>query len=251
MFKLKSKFYILIFLTFIGFTIIGTLSHEFGHIAVAKYLGYKTELSYGSMIYHFEDYPEEYLKDENYLKIQDLFKDYKDDEILPNFIIKQYEKLNKQLEEDYPDTIRPENDDFLITLGGPMQTVITSCIGLYILWKRKSKDCKKFNILDWFGVFLGLFILREIYNTISALLSVVILNENKFYGDEFNISRYFEFNQWVAPIVSTLIGSIIVYYIIFKVIPKKYRFSFIISGFIGGLFGYFIWFKVIGPIVLP
>ena len=31
-----------IVLAFVVFTIIGTLSHELGHIAVAKYLGYQT-----------------------------------------------------------------------------------------------------------------------------------------------------------------------------------------------------------------
>ena len=36
---------------FILFTIIGTISHEYGHIIVAKFLGYGTELHYGSMNY--------------------------------------------------------------------------------------------------------------------------------------------------------------------------------------------------------
>ncbi len=33
------------------FTVVGTLSHEYGHIVVAKYLGYETKLHYGSMNY--------------------------------------------------------------------------------------------------------------------------------------------------------------------------------------------------------
>jgi len=36
-------------LSFILFTIIGTLSHEVGHIAVAEALGYETKLHFGSM----------------------------------------------------------------------------------------------------------------------------------------------------------------------------------------------------------
>ena len=42
------KFIILTFI-FILFTPIGTISHEYGHIAVAKLLGYKTTLHYASM----------------------------------------------------------------------------------------------------------------------------------------------------------------------------------------------------------
>ncbi len=37
--------------TFVVFTAIGTVSHEYGHIIVAKYLGYETTLHYGSMSY--------------------------------------------------------------------------------------------------------------------------------------------------------------------------------------------------------
>lgn len=40
---------VLIILCFILFTIIGTLSHELGHIVPAKILGYQTTLHYGSM----------------------------------------------------------------------------------------------------------------------------------------------------------------------------------------------------------
>lgn len=41
-----------IFFGFIVFTVIGTLSHEMGHIAIARILGYKTTLHYGSMNYY-------------------------------------------------------------------------------------------------------------------------------------------------------------------------------------------------------
>ena len=48
-FNFIPHFAIRIACTFIFFTVIGTLSHEYGHIAVAKYFGYETELHYGSM----------------------------------------------------------------------------------------------------------------------------------------------------------------------------------------------------------
>ena len=52
-FNFILHFAIRIACTFIFFTVIGTLSHEYGHIAVAKYFGYETELHYGSM--EFDD----------------------------------------------------------------------------------------------------------------------------------------------------------------------------------------------------
>jgi hypothetical protein len=48
------KFIILTFI-FILFTPIGTISHEYGHIVVAKFLGYKTTLHYASMNWYSED----------------------------------------------------------------------------------------------------------------------------------------------------------------------------------------------------
>jgi hypothetical protein len=55
-FEILPKFFFIIFLAFILFTIIGTLSHELGHIAVAKYFGYETTLDYGSMAYSKDFY---------------------------------------------------------------------------------------------------------------------------------------------------------------------------------------------------
>jgi hypothetical protein len=43
------KNFILLSLTFILFTVLGTLTHEGGHIAAAKYYGYEPTLHYGSM----------------------------------------------------------------------------------------------------------------------------------------------------------------------------------------------------------
>ncbi len=45
------KNFILLSLTFILFTVLGTLTHEGGHIAAAKYYGYETTLHYSSMNY--------------------------------------------------------------------------------------------------------------------------------------------------------------------------------------------------------
>ena len=45
------KKFLIIVIGFILFTIVGTQSHELGHILVAKFFGYKTSLNYGSMTY--------------------------------------------------------------------------------------------------------------------------------------------------------------------------------------------------------
>ena len=50
-FQFLPHFSIRIVITFVVFTAIGTILHEFGHQAVAEYFGYETKLSYGSVNY--------------------------------------------------------------------------------------------------------------------------------------------------------------------------------------------------------
>ena len=52
---LDPKLLLYLVLSFILATIVGTLSHEGGHIAAAKYYGYETTLHYGSMNYNRPD----------------------------------------------------------------------------------------------------------------------------------------------------------------------------------------------------
>ena len=60
--KLKFQPYYLFLFTvgFMLFTVIGTVSHEYGHIIVAKYFGYETTLHYGSASWDKNNGWEEY-----------------------------------------------------------------------------------------------------------------------------------------------------------------------------------------------
>ena len=245
-FNFNAKFSGLIVLVFILFTIVGTLTHEVGHILIAKFLGYETELYYGSMNYFHKGYNEDNDVKE-YFKLakannNQIVKD------LPFPEKERFKALELTLNAKYPIN---NKHAFLITLGGPLQTLITCFLGLCILWYRKSTNKKEFKTLDWLGVFLTLFILREVFNTIMALCSFVVFKTNKFYGDEFDISRALEMNQWVVPIITAIIGILISGVIVFKVIPQKYRLSFIISGCIGSLLGFTLWFYFLGPMLIP
>lgn len=51
---LKLRYGLFFTFAFIIFTVIGTLSHEMGHIVLAKILGYETTLHYASMIWEGE-----------------------------------------------------------------------------------------------------------------------------------------------------------------------------------------------------
>ncbi|SHG40707.1 hypothetical protein [Winogradskyella jejuensis] len=238
------KFSLTIVIAFIAFTIIGTQLHEMGHVLVAKYYGYQTELYHDSMTY----YEKGIGQDKNYLELKNLYEQYDnfDYESFPEDVKEKIKILNERLDEKYPN--QDNNDGIYISLGGPLQTILTSLIGLSILLYRRKNDYE-FKLLDWLSIFLALFILREIFNFCQAVFGFLLLGQKEFYGDEFAISQDLGFNQWLIPSIMLLIGVFISLWVIFKIIPLKYRFSFIVSGFVGGLLGFAIWFGFLGEFV--
>lgn len=241
-FKILPKWLLIFSTIFIACTIIGTQTHELGHIAVAKSLGFETVLSYGSMSYNQVGFSE----DEDVIAWRKIFKEigHYDD-----FSTAQKNKVNalyEKIETKFP--IDPKQS-FYVTLGGPAQTILTCFIGLFILAYRNHRKEDEFKTLDWLGVFLSLFILREVFNTVMAGAKYLINGTKHFRGDEFHISEYLGFNYWTIPIMTAILGAIIASFVIFMIIPKRFRFTFIIAGFIGSISGFIMWFNYLGPLL--
>ena len=247
--SLDIKQLIFLSLGFVLFTIIGTVTHEYGHIAVAKSLGYETTLHYGSM----NSYPQGYLNDNDVIALKNLTKDYigiKYDN-WPIEIKEKAEAYYDILDKRYWN--EKSNDGLLITIGGPLQTILTGTIGLLILiWRRKTIYKNGMKIIDWLFVFLSLFWLREIFNLVTSIGGEFISpNGNWFGGDELYISQ--ELNLWsgtISLILATL-GIVVAIYVIFRIIPITKRLTFILSGIIGGISGFGLWMNLIGPKILP
>lgn len=224
--KFNFNHFIIFTICFVLFTIIGTLLHEYGHILVAKSYGYKTYLHYGSMHSNIGD---------DYEKLDTSF-----------------EKLNKAKYEEIKTALKILGKrSFYITLGGPAQTIITGLLGLSILYFRRNRNSIKFLLIDWLAVFLALFWLREVFNLFMGLLRGLFNRGNYFGGDEYFLSTYLDLPNGAFSITLGSIGLFISLMVIFKIIPKKKRFTFIVSGLTGGLLGFYWWMYVIGPVLLP
>ena len=234
---------------FILFTVIGTISHEYGHIIVAKSFGYETTLHYGSMNY----LPKGYLEDKDVIAVRDLTKDYVDIEYdsWPKDIKEKTEDYNNILQKRYWN--KKSNSGLLVTVGGPLQTTLTGTIGLLILlWRRKSIYKNGLKVLDWLAIFLSLFWLREIFNLVTSIGGELISpNGTWFGGDELYISQSLNLWSGTISLILATIGTIIAIYVVFRIIPKKIRLTFILSGFIGGIVGFILWMNIIGPKILP
>ena len=223
---------------FILFTIIGTISHEFGHVLMAKSLGYNTALHYGSMNY------KKYGINTNE-KIIEIFERNK-------YAIQNKKEFTEKLE-FYTLVNKQQKDSFLIRIGGPFQTIITGLIGFFLLYKRNRFSTSHFSKIDWLLVFLSLFWLRQIFNPVFSVLKRIFRGNGTFFGrgDETEIAEYLNLSIGTIDIMLGLIGLFICFFVVFKLTPIKHRYTFILSGLVGGSLGFYIWMYKIGPLILP
>lgn len=234
--SIDIKHLIFISLGFVLFTIIGTVSHEFGHIIVAKSLGYETTLHYGSMNYHNSSFQKNIIEIYNQNKT----------EIENGTEFKQkteYENGVKKL----------TNDILLVRIGGPLQTVITGIIGLIIIfWRRKKINEYRLKLFDWLAVFLSLFWLREVFNLTMSIGSELIKPDGSYFGgDEKKISELLNLWSGTVSCVLGIIGLFISIFIVFRIVPKHLRLTFVAGGFLGGIFGFILWMNILGSKILP
>ena len=223
-------------LGFILSTIIGTVSHEYGHYTVAKSLGYSSTVSYG-------------------------YTNWDDNNTRP-FIDSTYSKYSNEinLNIDYPrksefDQIQQKliKDDFWITLGGPIQTMLTGTLGLILLLNQRAKILRtqRINLYQWFCIFLSLFWLRQFTNLVTWVIGYFIKGKFSLNGDEIGLALSLGLPKETLAVCTAIIGLLILIFVVLKIIPVDKRITFISAGLFGGIFGYLFWLYCIGPIVMP
>lgn len=205
--KIHKHLLLYLILGFIVSTIVGTLSHEFGHYSVAKLFGYDARMSYATTWWG------------------------------------KY----------YPEQIINRFDGYYITLGGPMQTMLTGTIGFIVLCiNRKSfQIAQKLSFKQWFFIFLALFWLRQIVIFAIQVAKLLFATKYRSYADEVKLTYYLHLPIWTITTFTALIGMVIFALVIFKFIPQQQRITFILAGLIGGVSGYVLWLKILGPTILP
>lgn len=140
---------------------------------------------------------------------------------------------------------------FLCSIAGPLQTIITGLIGFTILIVRNRVRIKTFSKIDFIATFLSLFWLRECFNLITIIISSIFNKTVALNGDEIYISNYLGFNPFFFNLTLGIMGAIICFVTVFKLLPTKYRLNIIIGSLFGTCIGFVIWFYFLGKIVLP
>ena len=232
---LDIKLGIYLILSFIIFTIIGTVSHELGHYTVAKILGHEASINYA------------------HTRHVDVNSRTQIDQI--------YAKYSNEIPKgDYPEKQQYEiivskmiHDSFIVTIGGPLQTMLTGTIGLIILFIQRKKffTSVKLDMNQWVIIFVTLFWLRQSFNFAHGIVKYILVGKFPYSNDEARLANHLHINELSITTSTALIGAVILYIIVFKYIPISQRLTFIVSGLIGGLLGFYIWLILLGPIVMP
>ncbi len=229
--------FLFISLGFVCFTVIGTLSHELGHFAVAKYLGMiNIELHYSSVNY---DNPMIDYQRELYTKYEIQIREDK------NFSEKAlYEELSSSI----------KYKQIMVRAGGPIQTMLTGTIGLIvlILFVDKFKINGELKLIGWLWIFLSLFWLRQTANFLASFIFFIIKGFRwGSRSDEMALAHNLHLPIYSISVITGLIGILILLWIIFFYLPRNIARTFILGGLVGGVTGYLIWFIWFGKYILP
>lgn len=236
LFLFQKKLFLFLTFAFIAFTVIGTLSHEFGHYIVAKSFGYNSKINYASN--SWRDTKNKTFTDsvfENHLAELKAGKDFPGKE--------KFLAISKKHKED----------SFWITLGGPVQTIFTGTLGLiclFIFGKNYNKQ-DTLKVSQWLLIFISLFWLRELANFVTYIGKYFLSGEFSKRGDEIQLALHLGLPHWSVISVMAFLGGIVLTIVVFKFIPPRQRFTFIVSGIVGGILGYLFWLEWLGPVIMP
>ena len=229
----------------IGFvlaTIIGTQTHEYAHYITAKSIGFKPALHYQSVSYN-AGYAQQ-------LAVLDSIYTADEDKILAKQNSPQkenYLKLTAALNAEM------EYNGFLITLTGPLQTIFFGSAGVLILWldRHKIRTKTALTFKNWVTVFVAFLWSRQLAVLLQKIVYTATGMQSKNGGDEGKVANYLHLNKWSIVSVLAALSAIILTWIVFYIISKPQRFTFIIAGLAGSALGALLWFGWIGPVVLP
>jgi hypothetical protein len=131
-----------------------------------------------------------------------------------------------------------------------MLTGTLGLLGLIFFRNRVIKD-EEINMTGWFLVMLSLFWLRQAANLAVRIVRYFITQKPSYLGDEHRLALYLGINPWTIQAISGVFAFLVLIWIVFYIIPKQNRLTFLIAGLFGGISGYYLWIIRFGKYLLP
>lgn len=231
----KFKLTLLLALTVIAFTVIGTLTHELGHAAVAWYYGLKPTVHY-----QFTD-PGGNLFDPRMTGLADGYgSEIRAGRPFPN------DTLYRRLEAEGRRKI------VAFIWGGPTETMLSGTLGFALLlsqWRR-FRTAERLSAGQWLILFLTLCWLRQPANLLAGIAQRIVTGRYSAGDDDSRLSIYYGLPVWGILVITTIIATAICF-VVYRAIPPAQRGSFLLAFIIGAPLGYGLWLFWPGPVVMP
>jgi hypothetical protein len=153
----------------------------------------------------------------------------------------------------HSERIITESEWFLITLGGPLQTMLTGTIGLGLIFLLRTDflSAQKLSFTQWTLVFITFFWSRQSANFLTEVILSLTTEDLLCTSDELKLSQFLQLPDYALSYVTGIIGFFILSLVFFKFIPRAQRLTFISAGIVGSPLGIFLWFGWLGKILLP
>lgn len=235
------RLFALITLGFVLATIIGTVSHEIAHYFTMQKLGEGAILHYDHVQY-YHMYDKESQAFDSLYKADSVKINAKAESPEKEYFLKYRQQLGN----------KNARHDFIANLAGPLQTVLTGTIGIFILYFRRKKiTASGMKVIDWLAVLLAFFWSRQLINLILVVVTHFVLGDSGLRGDEVKLSHYLNLPPITFNALTGIPAALILLWVVFVIIPKQQRFTFIIAGLAGSALGWMVWMEWMGPVLLP
>lgn len=146
-----------------------------------------------------------------------------------------------------------EINSLLIRSAGPLQTILTGAVGFIILWRKseKLKSSSSLSHMEWLTVFLCFFWSRQVLNPIVYTLNKLYGFTPELTGDENYLSLKLNLPELSISVSAGIICLSLLSFVVFKLVPKTQRLSFLLAGITGSALGFIFWFSFIGKVIMP
>lgn len=138
----------------------------------------------------------------------------------------------------------------LVTLGGPVQTMVTGTLGLGLLWRLRGQAWGGRHVI---ALLMALFWSREVFNAAAYVvfqLGGMVPAERLVQGDELLLGLALGGPPELVLAVTGLVGVVAVLWVALEV-PRAERVPLVVGGGVGSLLGFALWMSFLGPILLP
>lgn len=130
-----------------------------------------------------------------------------------------------------------------ITMGAPLQTFITGCVGMLLLWRAsKLRAVDAYRVTDLLLIVLTYFHSRWIMNSAGILYDMYAVGKGS-RADEIWLMNYWNIDvtagTWVLLAYATF------------VLVKHHRLQLIVFGALGSVAGGWFWLVWAGPYIMP